>query len=379
MQKATSFSSTDPVVALQPVELRIGSEYRRCCWYLLSGGIAVAAFIATLSRLGIGRGDGSQWFVGALLLLGPTLLLFTAESWRMRIDTEGIARRRWWMWSTWGWDAFLAGDVHRELGSGRYTYPARPLWDRHLILDFLSERDRETVDRLCRVAIGEPQIASHGLPTRIVANGWPRRLLIVSEGISLPEFFGSDKVVPWDEVPLVRFHWQRHKSRLHCQVELQTKGAPPLKTNLSRIRAIDEDGVTKSPVNEIELVERFAAQFLSTDRLISFQTFDPPRNSREAAHQVSYFKSQLRFSRVLLFLLNFIGLAASALFLFMKLIPGGKALIADPFMPWGWKAVAIVCGVLTAMSYPVIIGAVSWSILSRLDKQLRLAKGYVSE
>jgi hypothetical protein len=112
------------------------------------------------------------WFlglIGALLLLswGADRRLLSVEAlctiiiacvpalavWRyaVRIDDDGIWRRRFVRWDLWPWTAFAEGKIEDRLEPDSFLFPEKPWYWRRLNLDVLAERDRSLVrDQICR-------------------------------------------------------------------------------------------------------------------------------------------------------------------------------------------------------------------------------------
>ena len=93
-----------------------------------------------VSRHVRGESFGSAAAFGTFLTLACLTMVLPLR-WALRIDHEGITRRRWFAWSDlWTWADFASGRIEKR---DSYTLldPARPWWRRKLCLDFLAGDD----------------------------------------------------------------------------------------------------------------------------------------------------------------------------------------------------------------------------------------------
>jgi hypothetical protein len=75
---------------------------------------------------------------------------YAVRRWRLRVDSEGLHRRRFARWQTWTWGDFLAGRIARDATlSGLFRNPAEPWWKNSINLRVLDGKDREDVLRVC--------------------------------------------------------------------------------------------------------------------------------------------------------------------------------------------------------------------------------------
>lgn len=373
---ATTASTSDSGkgIALE-TSLRLGAQYRRCCWYLLLGSWLIVGLALMLRRqLGLPQTDGSSLAAGLALPALSLLLLLTAESWRMRIDSSGISRRRWWFWSTWPWEAFRAGRISRNFQSGRYVYICsdRPWGDRRLHFDWLADDDRTIVDQLCRQVLLSATKRSM-TPAEIVSDGRGR---FTGEGIylSFPWERKPPSLIPWSDVEKLHLHWRLAEDGLSCRVELQALGSKSKRAVFRQLEAITSTGEKFRPANEIEHVEQFIAPRLEPSRFASYQIFDSPRNPPEATYQVEHFRRRLQSARWCYGILNAFGLIAAIGIFVGKIIPAAGIIWAEPLLPWHWKVTILSCGVLIALTGPLLLAGLTWITFSKLRQRITRAK-----
>ncbi len=106
--------------------------------------LGVFAFFDQYIRLQApGAGDPSQIpaiAICGLMIIVPTLLLLWRS--KIRIDAEGIWRRRFIRWDLWPWDAILGGKIREMALFDGLINTEKPMYWRYLNLSFLSQADR---------------------------------------------------------------------------------------------------------------------------------------------------------------------------------------------------------------------------------------------
>src|SRR5262245_53081191 len=87
---------------------RPAPESRRVSVYCVLGSLAVAGLIFTMAHWGIGPQRGGAETTAVLSILGTIALVPTVLIWRsaIRVDADGIWRRRIVQWDLWPWEAF---------------------------------------------------------------------------------------------------------------------------------------------------------------------------------------------------------------------------------------------------------------------------------
>jgi len=129
--------------AMKPREYCIAANLRRCCWYGIFGaaGLAVvAAFVAWhVQQRGVLGVCQCCTVFGAIGLAAASPL-----RWRLRVDRDGIARRRLLGWDLWWWSDLANGRV-RKTDGWKLLDVDRPWGRRTLDLDLLELDDRREV------------------------------------------------------------------------------------------------------------------------------------------------------------------------------------------------------------------------------------------
>jgi hypothetical protein len=194
---------------------RIDGQYRRTCAYVALMLPMAAAFSALLPP------RGRPLTPILILSVCSAMLWFCVATWRLRIDATGLSRRRFGCWSGWPWEFFQAGQVRRaaSTSSSSYRCPARPWWDRHLTLEFLSERDRHEVGQfLARIV---PNVEASDVEASLVEpvfevvlrNIFGGQMHIDRGGVRI-RTWGKERLLSWPGVRRVRIVRSRQKSIL---------------------------------------------------------------------------------------------------------------------------------------------------------------------
>ena len=129
-----------------PVYYRFAPDFRRIGVYLLVSALMIAATMAIYQYLGVTPRSRSEicffilFFPGSMCGLALVLLRQL-----LRVDDRGIWRRRMFRWDLWPWEAFAGEQIQPG-----YIYPVKPWWNRHLLLEFLAEKDRKQLDGIIK-------------------------------------------------------------------------------------------------------------------------------------------------------------------------------------------------------------------------------------
>ena len=67
----------------------------------------------------------------------PDIGAIAGFRYRLRIDSAGISRRRFWKWEDWPWEAFRSGQVQRGVTNSSYRWSQAGSRARTLNLEFL--------------------------------------------------------------------------------------------------------------------------------------------------------------------------------------------------------------------------------------------------
>ncbi len=137
---------------IQPRSFKLAAMYRRSLCY--TGGSLVPLGIA-LTMIGPVQADG-RVFALHVSVLGVAItssiaiaVCLWANHWQIRVDEQGVHRRRLFRWSSWTWDDFRSGAIIPGKFRGVYKQLGKRLGTRTLRVDFLEPADGEFLASLC--------------------------------------------------------------------------------------------------------------------------------------------------------------------------------------------------------------------------------------
>ena len=340
-------------------EFRIASEYRRCAWYVVIGFLLVAAVVYWLrvQNLAPPQRRPQDLVVPFCFFSAFALGLLTiVYQWRLRIDAEGIARRRLGCWDCWKWEEFETGQVQRV--ASRFAAPSHPFWRRQLSLEFLAEPDRKFVLEICKHYF---RPALEVLPTRLeLRYRFRAQCHFDEEGVSIRE--GKANIVaPWTEVTEIRLvsfdHWSPGIRKLEISLP-------------NRLIVLEHARVTgfvsshvQSKVHELPpIVEQFLRTYVRPGQLRRFALCGPPESIQEYEYRLMHLKKRRRaivWAEVivpsLLFVLMLVAFAPKL----AGLLRGPM-----PFPNLGWLVVTVVMYAMIIISQPLVF----WAVLRHVRK-----------
>jgi hypothetical protein len=261
---------------------RLAPEYRRCGAYLvlfclLLAGLEVGLKLAGLTPLSWAQLVGNPLTVMAVALLGIAVL-----TWRyaLRVDDQGVWRRRLFGWDLWPWEAFATGAVRTGTSKDSWVYPARPWHSRYLILEFLAEADRNALAERVR-QVWRP--AALPLPEEVeVRYGMGNRLVLSRRGIVFRRR-GSDqdRFYRWYEVVQLRVTRVDHARRDFRTLELQLPRVEgPVRLQFQKFGRSWEGP-------DAEVVLAYLRQYVPADRVQVTALTGPPQDRNEADRRLA--------------------------------------------------------------------------------------------
>lgn len=219
---------------------RLAPEYRRCGIYVFVGYLLVAGTAVALEQLGLGRG-WDQLVPFALFVVPVLVLTVITFRWSLRVDAEGISRRRLFRWDLWPWHAFEGGQVRQCGGKSSFDCPAKPWWNRSLEFSFLQEDDGEFLLSLIKRVWIPPPLPP--LPEELTIRwGFRRWAHLSAEGIRVGKGRHNAGIFyPWSallQVRITRVDHSRHDFReLQLTLpEIETSADSTLNLGVTRLR-----------------------------------------------------------------------------------------------------------------------------------------------
>jgi hypothetical protein len=198
---------------LRPLELRLAPEYRRCAAYVAVAFTVLAATTVGLTWLALNNASWPKVLSGlAVFATAMVLLIAITVRYQLRIDQQGVWRRRFFRWDLWPWEAFEQGRIRHGKYGDQLTNPEKSWYWRTISASLLGEADRiayEAVVGRYRVPPPPPE-----LPDDVdFKYGLRARLELSREGVRLRAHQHEDgQLVPWKDVvraEVVRFSHDR--------------------------------------------------------------------------------------------------------------------------------------------------------------------------
>ncbi|MDX9972887.1 MAG: hypothetical protein RBU21_07855 [FCB group bacterium] len=157
MDKSDTIAIPDTPDAVEPREFRMTRVFVRASWMgLVATVLFVAGAVWNRSQI-VDDYDfwhsPDEWQLIALIVLVtvvPVFMnLFMQYRWRLRLDAQGLHRRRLFRWQTWPWEFFRDGRIARGSTWDAFVNPDEPWWRRTIGVSMVGEEDREYVLRVC--------------------------------------------------------------------------------------------------------------------------------------------------------------------------------------------------------------------------------------
>jgi hypothetical protein len=202
---------------LDTLILPMRPELRRSAGYVVIG-MMVIPVIRWALRDFFPLAEGEPWRTLIPCSL-PALVAIAALRWRLRLDSSGIARRRFIGWGLWPWEAFQQGKVLDAEGtSSTYIHPEKPFWARKLTLDLLEDSDRARVEASVEAVRVQPALE---LPDDIALRYGFRKEILIAPGGLLLRNGGDETRYRWNEVQAIRIRRADHRRRDFESLEIE--------------------------------------------------------------------------------------------------------------------------------------------------------------
>lgn len=247
-------NSDHPTVFFRPAP-----EWRRVAIYCVLGAWLVIGVWITLRHLGLGRGAADNTIpliVTGLAAFMPAVLVWQSA---IRIDAEGIWRRRLIRWDLWPWEAFMDGKIQDKTSIDSFRYPEKPLYWRHLHLEFLIDQDRRLIHEAIAKVRNRPKIE---LPEELtISYQFRRHARLTREGIQL--WRGKREpgpVIPWVEISPIELIRIDHDRRDFWKLEFPRPAG-------GTIRLMFIHGSPSWSGADAEVIAAFLSRHVPSDRL----------------------------------------------------------------------------------------------------------------
>jgi len=184
-------------------------------WLLLAAGAFVVGWFVELTAWGVAvvvLGMPRPGPLGlAFVLLVPFFPALALSRYAVRMDEEGIWRRRIFRWDPWPWTAFAEGKIEDALATDCFLFPEKPWYWRRLNLGVFPERKRSLIrDQIRRFR----QWREIKLPEEVTIDfDWRRHARFTPAGVYLWRERKEPRFVPWSDIGPIKLRRLDHDRR----------------------------------------------------------------------------------------------------------------------------------------------------------------------
>ena len=266
---------------VEPLSCALMPEVRRSAAYVLVAVYLIPVIRWWLRDLLPYRGIADVIF-GLITVALVTVGTIGVIRWRLRVDEQGIWRRRLLGWDFWPWDAFKEGRVLvGEDAATTYIFREKPFWARKLSLELLAPDDqRRIVDIIRHVLVGPPEPAP---PVELTIRfGFKKEAYIARECLLIRNR-GEVTRYAWKEIQSLRIRRQYHDRRDFSSLEIV------LPDQTITLRLIHQNGQASrswsgargSSTPSPDVVAGILERYVPADRVLVTALREPPRTLAE--------------------------------------------------------------------------------------------------
>ncbi len=214
-------SEEPETIDIQPVEFKLGPEYRRVAYYAAGTLLLLPIVVAALPHLIGIPGDELPDVTTRIIFPAVTgsliaaLLCLWVHHWRLRVDEEGIHRRRFVRWQSWPWSDFAEGHVLREGDRVTFTFPDSAIGNGVLTLALLKDDDTKRIMELIDGVWQAPSMPDvpDELRLSVGSNPLRRREIVLTPNGLESDWTGRMRSCRWDEVQEVSLERTTHSQQ----------------------------------------------------------------------------------------------------------------------------------------------------------------------
>jgi hypothetical protein len=333
--------------------VRIWSAYRRCLIYLAIGGWLCLLLAALVPRRPVDPIGASLSVLIAGVLPGIAWLI--ATTYLVRIDEQGISRRRLGFWTLWPWEDCVAGKVQFRVADGWIwlSNSNRPLWDRIWpALAFLEPTDLqfllELIHQQTPTSASSDQVAIPFV-AQVELNLFPFRRLTLSQEGCIWQRTGMK--LAWNQIESLRIQRFRSKSQDRYEFALKAQGRGNYGV-VTKVRRSDEWIEPRTDEHELWLAQ--LQQLVPPEKFTYVRSHGELRSLEEGEYRLKNLADQLR-AMGWFEVIGWGSMVASFIFFVPKMLDWWNT----PFLPLGWRIAGVVLILLTSLMPPLILIAVS--------------------
>lgn len=286
----------------------------------------------------------------------------------MRIDSQGMSRRRLWHWDYWPWQEFRDGKITRA--GWRLIARDHRWWCRSLLLELIEDHERELVFTLWKQFAPQfaPKADLDNVPSELSIRFGLRHASFSASGFRFSKD-SLDSEIPWSEIRELRIILVEHGLPEIQKVEIVLDDRTE---TLMAVRAIQTSDKTET-VSDQPRVPAIVAAYLQahvpSESLRIYARKGEPKSKDEYDYWLTPTEKQLRLIARLQWILPAIMLVFGAIAFFPKLLAGWRK---PGFMPnQGWLILTTVIFALTISGYPILVWATLQAARKSHDTKMR--------
>lgn len=269
----------------EPRHFQLDAQYRRCGLYVAVAFLAMGFLALWVERILPGRPGGAKW-----ILWGTALAGLLPLRWRMRIDSQGVWRRRIGRWRLWSWDDFASGRIRYGVSDRRLVDPALPWWRRELSLETLSPMNSDLVWKWISLAWVRPEPVAVPATLEFGTGELLRRpVRMNAEGLEIGAGRRQQRF-SWNQVIRLEIKRWRHEREDFYELLLQL---PDRKIHLRRQRQYGIESRNWKGA-EPEVIAQFLQSRVPPDRRCIVAKFGAPQSPEERVVRIAQAEKTIR-------------------------------------------------------------------------------------
>jgi hypothetical protein len=278
--KASQDTSHSFTISDSSTFYKLAPELRRSAIYVAAACLLIPItrwFTRELVPPANGYGDWvAMGFILAVIVLGAMVVF----QWRIRVDAEGIARRRLFQWTLYSWSEFASGCVKASDGFGSFAFPERKPWDRKLSIGLIGSENAEHVAAIIRRHWIPPAL---DLPTRLaIRYGFRGHAQFGPEALTI-RTKGEPKRYLWSHVKELRINRFSRDDFDFTSLELELPDQT-LKLHVSRDQTHpipSWQGEKGCATPGADLLVGVLQKYVAGNRIVVVARREPPQSRRE--------------------------------------------------------------------------------------------------